>query len=94
MITEAAERVSIAMTPNELDSFIRRTVRDELFQLVSKASRPDEADDNDESADDDLLLAEALAILRQYQNTPEAWMRWEDVLAELKTAEAAGELSN
>lgn len=94
MAAEAAETVSISMTPGELESFIRRTVRDELSQLIAKASRPDEADNDDESGDDDLLLAEALAILGQFESAPEAWMRWEDVLAELKAAEAAGELSN
>jgi hypothetical protein len=46
----------------------------------------------DDLAGDELLLREALAVLQQYGDKPEAWMDWDDFEAELDWAEAAGEL--
>ena len=46
----------------------------------------------DDPAGDEELLAEALAILEQYENDPDAWVSWEDFEAELARTEAAGEL--
>jgi len=46
----------------------------------------------EDSLGDDVLLRDALAVLPQYENTPEAWRRWEDFEAELDRAEASGEL--
>jgi hypothetical protein len=56
-------------------------------------------EDQDQEGPDDpegdaLLLREALAVLREYEKKPDAWMRWEEFEAELDRADAAGELSD
>ena len=68
-------------------------VREELRQLFSPFLLK-QRERVDESADDKLLLQEALAVLEEYSDKPEAWMKWEDFEAELDRAEVAGELPN
>jgi hypothetical protein len=57
-----------------------------MIEAVATQDRPDDL------AQDDLLVGEALLVLREHGNEPDAWMTWEDFEAELDRAEAAGEL--
>jgi hypothetical protein len=63
---------------------IQEVVREELRQLFSPFLLK-QRERVDESADDQLLLQEALAVLEEYGDKPEAWMKWEDFEAELDT---------
>lgn len=88
---------TIAVDPRELENLVRRVVREELMRLMrpettthySEAERHEGPDD---PVQDDRLLRDALAELREYGDQPEAWMKWEDFEADLERAEAAGEL--
>jgi hypothetical protein len=89
-------QTTITMSPAELEALIRRVVREEISQLVS-ASKPSILDDSSHEGPDDPegdreLLTQALAVLEQYGDKPDAWTDWETFKAELKQAEAAGEL--
>jgi hypothetical protein len=79
-----------------LENLIRRVVREELARLLRKPARSildDQAQEGPEdAAEDEVLLAEASAVLQQYASQPDAWMSWEEFEAELDRAEAAGEL--
>lgn len=91
-------QITASLSPDELEALIRRIVREELIRLLRTPVRSiledwsQEGPDN--PAEDDLLLHEALSVLREYGDKPEAWMSWEDFEAELDRAEAAGELSD
>ncbi len=80
----------------ELENLIRRIVREELARLLRSPARTlldDWRQEGPEDAEGDAqLAADALAVLEEYKDTPEAWMKWEDFEAELDRAEAAGEL--
>ena len=84
----------IPISPADLENLIRRVVREELRRLLRGPARSvleDQGQEGSEDpAEDELLLSEALAILQQYGDQPDAWMRWEDFEAELDMAEAAG----
>ena len=86
--------ISISLT--DLEALIRRVMREELARLL-RARAPSILDDwsqegPDDPTGDEELLAEALAVLEQHKDDPDAWMKWEDFKAELARAEAAGEL--
>ena len=89
-------QITVSLSPEELEALVRRVVREELIRLLRAPlrsileDRTQEGPDN--PAEDDLLLHEALAVLREYREKPEAWMSWRDFEAELDRAEAAGEL--
>ena len=97
MNTNATQTV-IPISPTDLESLIRRVVREELGRLVHKSPYSildDPAQEGPEDpAGDEILLNEALAILQQYDDQPDAWMSWEELELELDRAEAAGELSD
>ena len=79
----------------ELDSLIRRLIRQELVALLHSpvATLEDWQRQGVEDSDGDaLLLRDALAILEAEGEDPDAWMSWDEVEAELDRAEAAGEL--
>ncbi len=89
-------QVTTSMSVDELKGLIRLVVREELAHLL-KAPVQSILDDwkqqgPDDPAGDDLLLQEALAVLQNYAQQPEAWLSWEEFEAELDEAEAAGEL--
>jgi hypothetical protein len=94
----AAKGEAAAVDLAELESMIRRAVREELIQVLSTPVRSllqGYADEGrDDVAEDELLLAEALAVLQEHGDKPDSWMSWEDFEAELDRAEAAGELSD
>lgn len=89
-------QITVSLSPDELETLIRRVVREELIRLLCTPARSILKDwsqeGTDNPAEDELLLHEALAVLREYVDKPEAWMSWEDFEAELDRAEAAGEL--
>lgn len=89
-------QTTISLSPADLERLIRRVVREEISRLLKAPVRSlledQQQEGPDDPAGDDLLLADALAVLQQYEDTPDAWMSWEDFEAELDKAEAAGEL--
>lgn len=86
----------IAIDPAELETMIRRVVRQELAAFFGSPSRSILDDWRQEGPDDPagdaLLEREALAALEADRDRPEAWLSWEESEAELDRAEAAGEL--
>ena len=85
-------RITVEMSPGDLETLVRRAVRDEVYQLLRVPVSAFLDDRQVEEDDDALLLAEALQVLEQYRDNPDAWMKWEDFLVEIEAAEAAGEL--
>jgi hypothetical protein len=88
--------VAITISLTDLENLIRRVVREELARLP-RTSAPSILDDwshegPEDPAGDEELLAEALAVLEEYGDKPETWMKWEDFTEELARAEASGEL--
>jgi hypothetical protein len=85
-----------SMNPNELERLVRRVVREELIRLLQRpvSSILDDwrQEGPEDSAEDELLLQEALAVLQNYGHKPEEWLSWEAFEAELDQAEARGEL--
>jgi hypothetical protein len=89
-------QVTTSMSVDELKGLIRLVVLEELAHLL-KTPVQSILDDwrqqgPDDPAGDDLLLQEALAVIQNYAQQPEAWLSWEEFEAELDEAEAAGEL--
>lgn len=90
--TEAA--ITISLT--DLENLIRRVVREELTRLLRTPDRAIleywEHEGPDGLAGDEQLLADALAMIKQYEENPEGWKTLEEFEAELAQAEAAHEL--
>ena len=95
-MSNSQTQTTFALSPADLESLLRRVVREELGRLLRTSVRSIledlKHDGPDDPAEDDLLLVEALEILRQYENDPDAWKSWKDFEAELDEAEASGEL--
>ncbi len=76
-----------AFTPDELEVLIRRVIREELIRLLQAPVRSIlddwKQEGPDEPIEDDLLLQDALAVLQNYGDKPEAWLSWEDFETEL-----------
>lgn len=86
-------QTTVSLGPNELETLIRRVVREEITRLLRSPALKDWRQEGpDDPVEDELLLHEALAVLQEYGDKPEAWLNWEDFEAELDRAEAAGEL--
>ena len=90
------KRTIPSVTPEELEKLVRRVVREEISRMLQQPVRSILDDWRQEGPNDPegdaLLLREALAVLREYEDNPDAWMSWDDFEAELDRAEAAGEL--
>ena len=91
--------MSQTMTPmstDELETLIRRVVREELSRLLRAPVRSIlddwQQEGPDDPAGDELLLKDALAVLQKYGDQSDVWVSWEEVAAELDQAEAMGEL--
>ena len=86
----------VSHSPDRLEILIRRVVREELIHLLRTPVRSILEDWRQEGSNnptgDKMLLREALTVLQEYGNEPEAWMNWEDFEAELEREVAAGEL--
>jgi len=92
----SATQITTSFNIADLESLIRRAVREELATLLRKPAgsilEDWKQEGPEDSLGDDVLLRDALGVLQQCENTPEAWMRWEDFEAELDRVEANGEL--
>ena len=90
------KRTIPSVTPEELEKLVRRVVREEISRMLQQPVRSILDDWRQEGPNDPegdaLLLREALAVLGEYEDNPDAWMSWDDFEAELDRAEAAGEL--
>ena len=97
MSTNLPEPV-ISLSSANLESLIRRVVREELIRLLRTPVRSIlddwEQEGRDDPEGDETLLIEALAVLQEHGDKPEHWMSWEDFETELDEAEARGELPN
>ncbi len=75
-----------SLSPNELEAFVRRVVREEITRLLRSPVRSILEDwrqeGPDDPAEDELLLNEALAVLQDYGDKPAAWINWEDLEAD------------
>ncbi len=76
----------------DLEAMIRRVVREELDRRLPSIIDDWSQEGPDDPAGDEELLADALIVLEQYKDKPEAWTKWEDFETELDNAEATGEL--
>jgi hypothetical protein len=95
-MSATTNEVAITISLTDLENLVRRVVREELARLL-RAPATSILDDwshegPDDPAGDEILLREALAMLKEYGDKPETWMKWEDFEAELARAEASGEL--
>jgi hypothetical protein len=92
----AEAQTTVSLSPAQLEQLIRRIVREEVSRLLqpSKSSVLDDwsHEGPDDPAGDAELLQEALEVVRQRKQSPEAALGWEEFKAELRAAEAAGEL--
>ena len=87
-------QTTVSLSQADLEALVRRVVREELTRLTRQRSVSAEArhEGPDDPVQDDALLAEALSVLDTYGDDSSKWLAWEDVKAELASAEAAGEL--
>ena len=87
-------QTTVSLSQADLEALVRRVVREELTRLTRERSVSADArhEGPDDPAQDDALLADALAVLEAYGDDSSEWSSWEDVKAELASAEAAGEL--
>ena len=92
----AEAQTTVSLSPAQLEQLIRRIVREEVSRLL-QPSKPSVLDDWSHEGPDDPegdaeLLQEALEVIRQREQNGEPSVGWEEFKAELRTAEAAGEL--
>jgi hypothetical protein len=93
-------KISTTLSLTEMEDLIRRAVREAVHEEFARILRQPPgsiAEDwtqegPSDPAGDQSLLAEALAEHERYRAHPETWMDWDAFKAELKAAEAAGEL--
>jgi hypothetical protein len=94
--TKAAITLSLTDLENIVRRVVRETVHDELTRVLRKPDRSVleywEHEGPDDPAGDKKLLAEALAVIQEYEKNPEGWKTLEEFEAELARAEAAHEL--
>lgn len=92
--TETSLTITISLA--ELETLLRRIVREEVTHLLQQQApqslTPDdtEQEEPDDPQGDAMLLQEAIEVLET--TPPDAWLDWEEVKRELDRAEAAGEL--
>ena len=99
-MNHAAPQVNTTVSLTELEAFIRRAVKEavheEFTRVLRQTPTPVVEDWTHEGpgdpTGDQMLLAEALAERERYRANPETWLDWGAFKAELKAAEAAGEL--
>ena len=86
----------VSMTRSELESLIRRVVREELRRALRPANPIDDwsHEGPDDPEGDEILAREALVQLEEIEKDPTRLRSWEEFEAELARAEAAGELPN
>ncbi len=90
----------VAITTRDLEHLIRRVVKEAVQEEFMRLFRaPNRAlleywihEGPDDPAGDDELLAEAMTMIRGYEENKEGWKTLEEFEAELTEAEAAHEL--
>ena len=104
MSTMTAEPTTVTLNIADLEKAIRKiaqdVVRDIVHQELTRLVRftaPDKLDwwiheGPDDPEGDEELLQDAMSLLEEYKDKPEAWIGWEQLKNELAKAEAAGEL--
>jgi hypothetical protein len=98
----ATPQFTTTLSLNEMESLIRRVVKEAVHEEFARVIRQlpssiagDWAHEGpDDPEGDRLLLAEALAESERYRAHPREHQDWEAFKAELREAEAAGELPN
>ena len=96
----ATPQFTTTLSLNEMESLTRRVVKEAVHEEFARVMRqlPSAIVDDwahegpDDPAGDRLLLAEALAQSERYRAHPQEHLDWEAFKAELREAEAAGEL--
>lgn len=89
-------QTTVTLSAAEFEQLIRRIVREEVSRLL-QAPKPSIVEDWSHEGPEDPqgdaeLLQEALEVIRHREQDPESSMGWEEFKAELRRAEAAGEL--
>lgn len=83
----------VSMTKSELETLIRRVVREELRRALHADILNDWSHEGpDDPEGDEIIAREALAQIAEYEQNPYPRMTLEEYEAELARAEAAGEL--
>jgi hypothetical protein len=79
------------VSPNDLESLVRRVIRGELVRQRQldilddwSYERPDDPDG------DENLLRDALVAGQEYRASTEGWLSWEEFEPDIERAEAAG----
>ena len=98
----AAPQFTTTLSLDEMESLIQRAVKEavheefaRLIQRLPSSIVDDWAHEGpDDPEGDRLVLAEALAESERYRAHPQEHLDWETFKAELREAEAAGELSD
>ena len=99
-MSSATPQFTTNLSLTEMEALIRRVVREAVHEEFARLLRQAPAsivenwdhEGADDHAGDQVLLADALTAHEQYRTNPEEWQNWEAFKAELKAAEAAGEL--
>jgi hypothetical protein len=86
------KQTTIAMSPADLEALIRRVVREELSRLSPSILDDWSHEGPDDPEGDAALLQEALEVIQQREQHGDTSVSWEEFQAELRRAEAAGEL--
>ncbi len=95
-MSNSPDQVTITISRHELETLLRRIVREELTRLL-EAKQPSLLDSWSHEGPDDpdgdaALLADVLAQIEREADTPTSRINWAEARAELARAEAAGEL--
>ena len=94
--TQATITISLIDLEALIRRVVREAVREELSRMLRKPRPPVLEDWEHEGPDDpkgdEELLAESLDMSQGHRENQEGWKDWEAFKAELKAAEAAGEL--
>ncbi len=62
----------------DLETMIRRVIREELARHTLSPLEDWSQEGPDDPAGDEELLRDALVVLQDYGDKPEAWIKWED----------------
>jgi hypothetical protein len=88
----SAQGTAASVSLADLESLIRRVVREELTRQRQQDILEDRAHEGPPDPEgDESLLREALMVSQEYRADKEGWLRWEEFEAEIDRAEAAGE---
>ena len=87
------QRSVVSVSLNDLESLIRRVIREELAGQRQQDILDDWSHEGpDDPLGDEELLGDAVAASQAYRTSKEGWLTWEEFEAEIERAEVAGEL--